>query len=49
MTPDTWDQALSLPFLILLGVVAAGFLPMLYSMWETYLQNEEKPTSYHNE
>lgn len=45
MVPDIWDQALSLPVLAMLGLVAAGFLPLLYSVWQTYLENEDKPVT----
>lgn len=47
MTPNIWDQALSLPVLVTLGLVAAGFLPLLYSVWQTYLENKEKRTTQH--
>ena len=43
MAPDIWDQALSLRFLTTFGLVAAGFLPLLYSVWQTYLENEDEP------
>lgn len=49
MIPDFWDQVLTLPFLMMFGLVAAGFLPLLYSVWQTYLENEEKPTQHWHE
>ena len=47
MTPDIWDQALSFPVIAMLGLVLAGFLPLAYSVWQTYLKNEEKRITQH--
>lgn len=35
-----WDYVLSLQFLIPFGLVLAFFLPMLYSMLQTFLEND---------
>lgn len=47
MTPNFWDQVVSFPILSMLGLVLAGFLPLTYSVWQTYLKNEEKRLTQH--
>lgn len=41
MFVDFWDLMLSPTFLITFGLVLAGFLPMLWSIWETYVNNDD--------
>ena len=41
MIPDIWDQALNIRIIAMLGLVLAGFIPVLYSVWRTYEENEE--------
>ncbi len=47
MIPSIWDQALSLPVVSMLGLVAACFIPLLYSVWQTYMENDEEPATRH--
>ena len=42
MTPEIWDQW-SLTVLITLGLMLAGFLPLLYSVRETYFAKDKQP------
>ncbi|HMR64882.1 MAG TPA: hypothetical protein PKE64_12815 [Anaerolineae bacterium] len=46
MVPDVWDKVVNLSLVATLGLVVAGFFPLLYSVWETYVANEEKHTAY---
>ena len=41
MTPEIWDQW-TLRVLITLGLVLAGFLPLLYSVRETYFAKDKQ-------
>ncbi|MBK7894508.1 MAG: hypothetical protein WAS33_08115 [Candidatus Promineifilaceae bacterium] len=41
MTPDIWDQW-SLRVLITFGLVLAGFLPLLYSVRETFFAKDKQ-------
>ncbi|MEZ4591146.1 MAG: hypothetical protein R3D55_08385 [Chloroflexota bacterium] len=41
MAPDIWDQW-SLRVLITLGLVLAGFLPLLYSVRETFFAKDKQ-------
>lgn len=41
MIPNIWDQALDLRVLSTFGLVLACFIPMLYSIWRTYEENDE--------
>lgn len=36
MTFDLWEYVLNPVFLLTTGVVLAGFVPMLYSIWRTW-------------
>lgn len=40
MFTNPWDYALSPAFLITFGLVLAFFLPLLYSVWVTWQENE---------
>lgn len=42
MIPNFWDQISSFPVLTMFSLVLAGFLPLLYSVWETYQANDRK-------
>jgi hypothetical protein len=46
MTPDIWDQW-SLSLIITLVLVLAGFLPLLYSVRETYFAKDKQPKDTH--
>ncbi|MEZ4835570.1 MAG: hypothetical protein R2873_26865 [Caldilineaceae bacterium] len=42
MTFDFWDLMLNPAFLITFGLVLAGFLPMLLSVWSTFVTNDDQ-------
>lgn len=42
MVPNVWDNAVNLSLVATLGLVVVGFFPLLYSVWQTYLANDEQ-------
>jgi hypothetical protein len=43
MFVDFWDLVLNPIFLITFGLVLAAFLPLVLSIWATYMGNEDHP------
>ncbi len=35
-----WDMVLDPVFLVMFGLVMAGFLPLLLSVWTTWIEND---------
>jgi hypothetical protein len=40
---EFWDIVLNPAFAVTFGLVLAGFLPLLYSVWMTWTENSEDP------
>lgn len=42
MNTDFWDIVLNPVFLIMFGLTAGTFLPLLWSVFVTWIENEDK-------